>query len=70
MQLRSSDPAYVPDLRQHFERSGFPANRVSEDTIEVWRPDAPSPDQERREIELHLAVWHAMHPEAGISPIE
>jgi hypothetical protein len=66
MQLRLSDnPALIPELRQHFERSGFVTNRVSEDTIEAWRPDAPSAEQERREIGLHLAVWRAMH--AGIA---
>jgi hypothetical protein len=66
MQLRlSDDPALIPELRQHFERSGFVTNRVSEDRIEAWRPDAPTAEQERREIELHLAVWRAMH--AGIA---
>jgi hypothetical protein len=65
MQLQLSDPALIPELRQHFERSGFVTNRVSEDKIEAWRPDAPSAEQERREIELHLAVWRAMH--AGIA---
>ncbi len=61
MQVRLSDPALVPDLRQHFERSGFVTNRLNEDTIEAWRHDAASQDQERREIEAHLTVWHAMH---------
>lgn len=65
MQLRLSDPALIPELRQHFERSGFVTNRVSEDIIAAWRPDARSAEQERRAIELHLAVWRAMH--AGIA---
>ena len=70
MRLRLSDPALVPDLRRHFERSGFVTNRVSEDTIEVWRPDVPGREQERREIELHLTVWRAMHTEVAIELIE
>jgi len=69
MELQLSDPALLADLRQHFERSGFVTNRVSEDTIEAWRPDAPSPEQECREIEAHLAVWRAMHGEATIELI-
>lgn len=32
--------------------------------IEVSRSDAPSAEQERRELELHLRVWKATHPEA------
>ena len=44
---------------------GLRDERVSEDKIEVWRPDAPSAERERREIELHLAVWRAMH--AGVA---
>jgi hypothetical protein len=31
--------------------------------IEVRRSDAPSVEQERRELELHLRVWKATHPE-------
>jgi hypothetical protein len=27
--------------------------------VEVFRFDAPSPEQERREIELHLGIWLA-----------
>jgi hypothetical protein len=54
----------VPDLRQHFERSGLVTNRVDDNAIEVRRPDAPSEAQTRREIESHLTVWRAMHPEA------
>ncbi len=65
MRLRLSDPALIPGLRQHFERSGFVTNRVGEDEIEAWRPDAPSAGQERREIALHFAVWRALH--AGIA---
>jgi hypothetical protein len=63
MRIRLSDAALVPELRQHFELSGFVTNRFDEDTIEAWRPDAPSEQQNRREVELHLIVWRTMHPE-------
>lgn len=66
MRLKLTDPALVPDLRQHFERSGFVTNRVTDDAVDVWRPDALSPEQERREIEAHLAVWRAMHTETAV----
>jgi len=41
MRIRLNDLALVPELRQHFERSGFVTNRLSAETIEVWRPDVP-----------------------------
>jgi hypothetical protein len=66
MQLRLSDPSWVPDLRQHFERSGFVTNRVGEDAVEVWEPGAASAELSKREIELHLGVWHAMHPDVRV----
>ena len=31
---------------------------------EVYRPDAPAPDQEKREVEIHLQIWRATYPEA------
>jgi len=36
---------------------------LGEDTIEAWRPDAPSEQQGRRETELHLSAWRTMHPD-------
>lgn len=64
MRIRLNDPGLVADLRQHFERSGFVTNQTGDETIEPRRPDAPDSAQAHREIELHLAVWQAMHPEA------
>ena len=32
--------------------------------VEVRRTDASTPDQERREVELHLRVWLAANPGA------
>ena len=45
-------------------------NRVNEDTIEAWLPHAFSAEQELREIELHFAVWRAMHTEVAAELIE
>jgi hypothetical protein len=38
--------------------------------IEVYRPDAPSADQERRETELHLRVWRATNPTVRAEIVE
>ena len=62
MRLRLSNSASIPELRQHFERSGFLTDRVSDDTIAVRQPIGTR----RQEIELHLDVWRAMHPEVEV----
>jgi hypothetical protein len=59
MLLRTNTPSKVDDLCVHFTRSGFSAQSVGGTMVEVFRPDAPSADQERREIELHLRIWQA-----------
>jgi hypothetical protein len=62
MVIRVSNPSYVDDLCAHFRGSGFTAKRRGSGTIEVHRPDAPNPDQEVREVEVHLSVWRATNP--------
>jgi hypothetical protein len=65
MRLRLFDPAALPDLRQHFARSGF---SVAGDAaaLVVRHPDVANAEQDRREVELHLQVWLTMHPEARV----
>jgi hypothetical protein len=52
MHLRLSNPASVPELRQHFERSGFATTLLSRDAIElhldVWRAMHPDVEVEVR----------------------
>jgi hypothetical protein len=62
MRIRLSDLGLIPELRQHFERAGFVTNRIGDETIEVWRPDAPNEAQGRREVEIHITSWRAIHP--------
>jgi len=62
MLIRLSDPSFVDDLCAHFRDSGFTAERRGSRTIEVGRGDAPTPEQEEREIDLHLRVWRATNP--------
>jgi hypothetical protein len=60
--IRLSNPSFVDDLCAHFRNSGFTAKRRGTRTIEVGRADAPTPEQEAREIDLHLRVWRATNP--------
>ena len=66
MHLRLSNPALVSELRQHFERSGFETDRVSDDTLAIWPPSAPAEAETRDAIDMHLGVWRAMHPDVEI----
>jgi hypothetical protein len=71
MQLRLNDPALIPDLRQHFERSGFVTNRVDDATIEVWRSSGGGGEQlERDAVETHLAIWRAVHENVDVRVID
>jgi hypothetical protein len=69
MLLRISETALIADLCAHFLRSGFVAEEAGGTMIEVSRPDAPSGDQERREVELHLAVWRATNPDVKVEVV-
>ena len=62
MRLRLFDPAALPELRQHFVRSGFTVADDGERLV-IRRPDSRNAEQGRREIELHLQVWQTMHPD-------
>ena len=65
MRLRPSEPDLLADLRQHFARSGFSV--AEEDgALVVRRAEGPSVDQED-EIEVHLRVWQAMHPDVQVA---
>ena len=60
-------PSLLPELAQHFERSGFRVEQSGE-VIEVERPDAPDDEQATREVLLHLSVWSLMYPDSVASP--
>ena len=62
MRLRTGDPTLLDNLRTHFKRSGFAVESTGDADLDVRRPDAPSAEQEAREIELHLKVWRVMRP--------
>jgi hypothetical protein len=64
--IRLGDPSFADDLCAHFRRSGFTAEPAGRGMVEVRREDAPSVEQERREVELHLRVWKATNPAAVV----
>jgi hypothetical protein len=66
MLLRLSEPDLVEDLCANFRRAGFAAQSAGGSMAEVYRPDAPQHEQERREVEIHLRVWQAMRPNAVV----
>ena len=63
MRIRLNDNALVDVLCAHYRRSGFRAELVGEGMIEVHRQDAPTQEQERREVLMHLRVWEAINPD-------
>jgi hypothetical protein len=66
MRLRTGDHTLLSDLRAHFERSGFAVETTGGDDLDVRRLDAPSPEQEAREIELHVMMWRIMRPGSDV----
>jgi hypothetical protein len=66
MLITLHDHALVQDLCAHFTRSGFGAEPVGGGMVEITRADAPSLEQEQREVELHLRVWQVANPGAAV----
>jgi hypothetical protein len=70
MRLRTGDLTLLDEVRADFERSGFVVEKTGDDDLDVRRPDAPSPEQEAREIEMHLQVWRVMHPSVRVELVD
>ena len=70
MLIRVGDPSLIPNLCAHFRRSGFVAEPAGGTMATVNRPDAPSPEQERREIAMHLNVWRVLVPGVGVELVD
>jgi hypothetical protein len=56
-------PIFRAQLLPGFGDPGRDEERVDEGTVEVAREDAPTPEQERYEVLLHLRVWEAVNPD-------
>jgi hypothetical protein len=63
MLIRLSDASFVDDLCAHFRRSGFHCDPAGGSMIDVSRPHAANAELSRRELELHLRIWAATHPQ-------
>jgi hypothetical protein len=61
--IRIDNPDLIDNLSVHFTRSGFSVERAGGAMIDVRRDDAPTPEQERHEVLLHLRVWQVINPE-------
>ena len=66
LRIQVTDTKGLDDLRAHFVRGCFAVADVSDSEIRVEKPDAPTPDQGRREAELYLLVWRAMNPGVAV----
>ena len=64
MLIRLDNHALIDDLCAHYRRSDFTVEHVGGGMIEVTRNGASSPEQERREVSMHLRVWEAVNPNA------
>jgi hypothetical protein len=62
--IRIDNEDLMDDLCVHFARSGFGVRRAGGTTIDVRRDDAPTREQERHEVVLHLRVWQVINPGA------
>lgn len=56
MLMLIDEPELVVDLRDHLRMVGCIAARVGPDLLSVTVPDAPTDDQERRELRAYLAT--------------
>ena len=63
MLIHLDNHALVNDLCAHFSRSGFRTQSVGGGMVQVTPPNAPSEDQGRRDLLLHLRVWEVVNPE-------
>jgi hypothetical protein len=63
MRVWISDEALVGDLEDFLVAAECRVRKVGEATLDVT-VRAPSEDQARRELDIYLKTWRAMHPSA------
>lgn len=59
MRIRVSVPELAVELRDVLRRAGCIAVQTAPGTLQVTVPDAPSPEQERRELNAYISTWAA-----------
>ena len=66
--IRVSDESLVPDIKAHFERAGiFEVEHVGGSMISVGRPDALNETAQRQSVAVHVRIWQAANPDAGVT---
>ena len=72
--IQVGDQSFVDEFCAHFTRSGFTIERAGGSMVQVYRLDAPTRDQERLEVTLHVRVWHVVscpgQSEACTQPVQ
>jgi hypothetical protein len=63
VRIRVTDPEVLAAVFAHFEQSGFSVRIGGEPgVLDVRHPEAKTPEQERRIVEIHLNIWQKMYP--------
>ena len=60
----------LEDLAVYLRAAECAVEQAGASTLEVDIPRAPSLDQARRELELYLAAWRAMHQHARVELLD
>ena len=61
MLITLDEQELLDDLCLHFRRSGFAVERVGGTMVEINRTDAPTREQSRREVLMHLRIWEILN---------
>jgi len=64
------DPQLLFGLQDFLRRTGCVAEQRRSGELEVYVPDAPNQEQERREVSVYLASWQAANPGAEASIVD
>jgi hypothetical protein len=57
-----SNPQLLSDLQLSLRRAGCVAEQRRSHELEVYLPEASSPELARRELNIYLATWQATNP--------
>ena len=61
MRVRVSDPALLRDLIAYLRAAECVAEQASRDVVEAYVPKARDARQARRQLDVLLSSWSAMH---------
>ena len=70
MYVLLKDPQLLFGLQDFLRRTGCVAEQRRSGELEVYVPDTPNQEQERREVSVYLASWQAANPGAEASIVD